>query len=187
MNKLKLIVILICNVFVTNAQDNSFNQSKGLLLGTQVEMLPYASPMLAAIVGYKHKHIIAFVSYGEGSQTFTYYIDDPSDDMDIKRYEIRLGCKWYPYKNTKKLKVHYQSHLAYKWYKSSWEPKSHLINFGSGIDYSITPNLSLGTNAFLGIGREELRPADYNTNSYGIVYDLGLDFSITYTLFTKRE
>ena len=182
MKNLCITLLLLMSQLMLFAQDNSFNQQKGFIIGANAYSFHSKSFELSPMIGYKFNKLVVFTHYGKRSTFQENDIATSADDLDYYRNVLAIGCQIYPYKNLKKTRMFYQIHFSYKWADDKYyDSKFYMCNFGAGVETTIFKKLTTSCNAFLGIGHEEphaYKPGDAS----GIVYDFGAAISVRYYL-----
>jgi hypothetical protein len=160
---------VLCRTSEINCQDNSFNDHNGFLFSTQFMGLIDA-PRVSPIIGYKIGRIVYFSGY----ENIKY------SDWGSNRQGIKAGVYIYPYKNLRKVKVFYQSLISYKWHPNDYT-KMCFLHLGSGFDFFIKDNISVGYDLNIGFG--EMKD-DIHSN-----YEFSMDWnsSISLKLFLFRD
>lgn len=176
-----LLVSFLC--LVTQGQEVSFNESKGLMINAQLAFEVSSNTALAPMIGYKHKRLIYFLGYERKNAELEFDIGTPDDNISITENSIKVGGQIFPFRNEKRTRVFFQMHVNYEWDSEKIDKKAYFINFGSGIEYALSDKFACGMDTFWGVGNEKEYLIDYE----GIVYDIGLNISFKYYLFPRRK
>lgn len=165
MNHKKIIVIGLFVLFTNTklkCQENSYSSTNGFLFSAQFMGL-IDSPRISPIIGYKSGRIVYFTGY----ENIKY------SNWDSNRQGLKAGVYIYPYKNLRKVKVFYQSLLSYKWHPNEYT-KMYFLHAGSGVDYFLKDNFSIGYDFNIGFG--EMKDHIYSD------FEFALDWNSTISL-----